>query len=176
MTVISKTRNKTHVRTAIADKRLSGSYSSKMIEAYELSDITIQADKSLKLTTYTNFSTSTYTWSGLYFGMSIKAAGTWHNCGDAGYTSAVMGDKIYGSQSNTHFKYIDLIEDGIVPAGEDYTISIMLMARVYSGTGHLNSATNLINGDNMGNHGIELEDIMKQNFTSIIVQEKDRWA
>jgi hypothetical protein len=54
------------------------------------------------------------------------------------------------------------------------TISIMLMARVYSGTGHLNSATNDINGDNMGNHGIELEDIMKQNFTSIIVQEKDR--
>jgi hypothetical protein len=177
MTVISKTKNKVYVRTATAEKTIAGtSHATKPIELYTLEDITVQADKALKFTVYTNYLSPVYSWGGLYIGMSIKIGTTWYDCGDGGYSCAAMAERASGHQSYTHSVYIDFIDEGIVPAGGEYTIGIVLIGKTYDSTGYISPPSSDVNGDDMGNHGIELEDIMKQNYTSVIVQEKDRWA
>lgn len=176
MTAISTTRNMTYVRTVADEKSFSGSsWSTNMLDAYELDALTVQADKALKLIVYTNYYSPSSAWGGLYFGMSIKVGDTWYDCGDSGYSAGAMADYSGGRQSYTHTRYVDLIKDGIVPAGAEYTIQIMLLAKAYSGTGYVNSVGNNVNGDDMGNHGVELTEVMAQNHTSVIIQEKDRW-
>jgi hypothetical protein len=135
----------------------------------------VQADKALKISVYANFATAAHSWSGIFPGMSIKVNGTWYDCGDRGYTVA-MYHGTGGAQSYTDIKYIDLIEEGIVNAGGDYTIEIMVLTRAFDSSGIMNDARLEINGDNMGNHGTPLVDVMEQNFISVIVEEKDRWA
>lgn len=147
------------------------------VDVFDSKEFTIQAGKAFTLTIQVPVFAVTFSsanWSGFYFGTSIKVNGTWYDMGNSGYSTGMTfntrrPDRYYDT------KYIDLIGDNIVVAGDEYKIFIKIRSRTYSGTGIINAPDVFTNqAIDSGNRGEIIAAVADQNFTTVIIQERDR--
>lgn len=141
---------------------------------FETKEFVIQAGKAFNLTIQHVFSPIVgggSDWSGLYVGASMRVNDVWYDMGHSGYT---VGMSLGGLRPERYYdtKYIDLITDNIVPSDASYRVVITIRNRTYGGTGATNAPVALINNGD-GNRGIEIQELILQNNTSVIIQEKD---
>lgn len=175
MSVVIPVLNKTYTDNSAVTVGLNGS--TKTI--FESKEFTIQGNKAFNITvqapyapTQTNFAH----WAGVYIASSMKVNGVWYDLGNSGYAMAMALSKVRTARYYD-CKYIDLIGDTIVPANTDYKIIVRLRGRTYGSHGDINSASTSVAVNQVadsGNRGLGIQEVMDQNWTSIIIQEKDR--
>lgn len=175
MSAVIPVLNKTYIDTSSAIVGLT----TTVKPIFESKEFTIQGNKAFRLTfqlPYTPTQLNYHYWAGVYYASSIKVNSTWYDLGNSGYANAMaLGLGKVRSERYYDSKYIDLIGDNIVPADTDYTIVVRLRGQMYGSHGDVNSTANHINqGAGSGNRGIGIQEVIDQNWTSIMIQEKDR--
>jgi len=164
--------NKSYVQTFKGNKSF-GNGNAVLLNLFP--EVTIQANKKIKLSIYVPTRHDGYDWGGLYININARVNGTWYNLGNCGYDGNAMqsGASSINSYSNTVL--LDFIGNLTLSQNTSYTVQFELTARSYSGTTRVNQNHDINRtANNLNSRGALQTWASDQNYCHIIIEEKNR--
>ena len=131
-------------------------------------EITIQADRKVRIGFYIPGICLGYHWNGVYIGFNVKVNGTQYHLGSSGKAVTMADGTAYSSVYN-NTKIVDFIGSRIVQPGQEYTLQFSIKGKMSTGTARI------INGSSINRTGIgkgtPLPSVRNQNHMCLIIEE-----
>ncbi len=167
-----KSKNKSYVYTYKTTKTYTNG-NAQLLNLFP--QVTIQPNKDVYFKLYVPTRSNTTSWGGLYVNVNVNVNGTWYNLGNTGYDGGVMASSALNIHALNHEMLLDFITNIGLPVDQPYTVQFELTARSYNGTTTVNGSHDINRTSNsLGSRGAVQTWASDQNYTHIIIIEKDR--
>ena len=167
----SSSTNKSYVQTFTRNKSFNSGNAALLNRFPQL---TIQANKKVKINIYVPTRNDSNSWGGLYVNLNARVNGTWYNLGNTGYDGGVMSSGSTAIHNLNYEMLLDFITNLNLPSNQAYTVQFELTARSYNGTTYVNSSHDINKtSSSLGSRGSLQSWASNQNYCHLIIEEKE---